>query len=418
MKHDCEREKIMDRRDFVKSAAMITGASALSALPVRLEAEQTSDAELQQITIRSGVATGSFPHVWEACVGSDRASVGMRAQWQTDLERVAKQVGVKGVRFHGLFSEEMGVWPSGAKTPNFLYVDTVFDAMLDRGVKPLVELSFMPAGLASGTQTCLFYRGNVTPPKDMNQWAELIRAFAEHIIGRYGLAEISTWSFEVWNEPNLKFFWSGTKEDYFELYRQAALALKGVSPKLHVGGPSTAQAAWVGDLLDFCASKQVPIDFVTSHIYPDDQQKIVFGEGVHYPYEEVIPQAIAKMKGQIAASKFPQLPLYITEWSSQNPAFIAHTLKGAVGIVDVMSYWTFDSVYEELGIQKAFVSNAFGLIGPRGVPRQSFYTFALLHRLGESKLDASEGPVMATRRSDGSLAEPDSPGTRATFGCG
>jgi xylan 1,4-beta-xylosidase len=346
----------------------------------------------------------------------------MRAQWLADAERIHKQTGMKSIRFHGLFSDEMGVWPSGAKSPNFLYIDMVFDAMMERGLKPFIELSFMPEGLASGTQTVFFYKANITPPKDMKLWAELIRAFAEHVIQRYGLAEVRTWSFEVWNEPNLPFFWTATKEDYFELYRQAATALKGVEPRLRVGGPSTARAAWVGDLLEFCATQQVPIDFVTTHIYPDDPQKIVFGPDVHHTFEEVIPKALAKVKNEIASSKLPNLPLYITEWSSQNPAFIAHTIKGSVGLADIMSYWTFDSVYEELGIAKTFMNTSFGLLGLRGVPRPSFHTFCLLHRLGESQIEASDGPVIATRRADGSLAImvwnliPQPPGQRSATG--
>ena len=69
-----------------------------------------------------------------------------------------------------------------------------------------------------------------------------------------------------------------------------------------------------------------------------------------------------------------------------------------------MSYWTFDDVYEELGVPKTFMNNAFGLIGTRGVPRRSFNTFALLHRLGEEQLTIDAGPVLATRLRDGSLS--------------
>ena len=394
----------MNRRLFVKSAAMLTGASAIGMPITTLRAQQGSPNEPATLVVRPDTVLGKFPHIWEECVGSDRASVGMRAQWLADLDRVHKETGVKRVRFHGLFSDEMGVWPSGAKTPSFLYVDTVFDAMLERGVKPFVELSFMPGALASGTKTLFFYRANMTIPKDMQQWEDLVRALAEHLVQRYGIDEIRTWAFEVWNEPNLPYFWSGTKEDYFELYRRAATAVKAVDAKLSIGGPATAEAGWVADLLDYCATKQVPIDFVSTHIYPDDPQKVVFGPDAQFPFEEVIPRALAKVKGQITASKFPSLPLYITEWSSQNPAFIAHTIKGTVGIADMLAYWTFDSVYEELGTPKTFMNSSFGLIGLRGVPRPSFHAFALLHRLGDSELAATEGPLLATKRADGSLA--------------
>ena len=411
----------MDRRIFLKSA---TWASAYAVAPglARSMQQGSSSNNPQTVSVHVNQEQGKLPHIWEECVGSDRAAVGMRQQWLLDLEFVKRATGIKSVRFHGLFDDEMGVWPVGAKQPNFLYVDMVFDAMLALGIKPFVELSFMPGALASGDRTIFFYRGNITPPKELTRWGELVQAFAHHCIERYGIEEVSTWKFEVWNEANLVYFWSGTQTDYFELYRQSATALKGIDPRLKVGGPATARASWVGDLLAFCSSERVPIDFVTTHIYPDDPQKIVFGEDAHYPYEEVIGRALTKVRKEIKASKTPDTPLYVTEWSSQNPAFIAQTVKSTIGLAELMSFWTFDNVYEELGIPKSFLNAGFGLLGMRGVPRPSFYTFALLHKLGDVQLVSGDGPVLATRRKDGTLAIlvwnliPRPPGQRSATG--
>lgn len=392
----------MDRRAFVKSAAM-TSAMALSKPGIPVFGMESQSSDSSRISIDLHKTEGPLPHVWEECVGSDRAAVALRQQWLSDLERCKREIGFKSVRFHGLFDDEMGVWASGAK-PNFLYIDMVFDAMLERGVRPFVELSFMPAKLASGHNTAFFYRGNTTPPNDIAKWGELIRDFGEHCVMRYGIGEVSKWSFEVWNEPNLRFFWTGSQSDYFELYRHAATALKSVNREMRVGGPSTAQAAWVGDFLDFCAKENLPIDFASTHIYPDDPQKAVFGVDVNYTYEEVIPKALQKVRTQIESSKFPALPLHVTEWSSQNPAFIAHTVKGTKGLAQMMSYWTFDNIFEEMGIPKPFMNSAFGLLGMRGIPRPSYHTFTLLHRLGEVELKTGDSPVLATRRGDGSIA--------------
>jgi xylan 1,4-beta-xylosidase len=407
------------RRIFLKSS-VLAGAYSLAPRALRAQAYSAANGNQQTLNIRTE-AGSPFPHVWEECIGSDRAVVGLRQQWLSDLEVVRKAAGIKSVRFHGLFNDEMGVWPAGAKQPNFLYVDMVFDAMLERGVKPLVELSFMPGALASGTRTLLWYRGNTTPPKDVSQWGELVGALAKHSVDRYGIGEVSTWSFEVWNEPNIV-FWAGTQADYFELYRQSVMAIKQVDKRLRVGGPSTARAAWVPEFLNFCSSQQLPIDFVSTHVYPDDPQKLVFGQDVHYPVEEVIPKALSMIREQIKASKFPDSPLFVTEWSSQNPAFIAHIVATCAGLADMMSYWTFDNVYEELGVPKSFLNPGFGLLGMRGVPRPSFYTFSLLHRLGDIRLRTDDGPVLATRRKDGSLAIlvwnliPQAPGVRSSMG--
>ena len=187
----------MDRRTFLQSAALTAGYAATGRADALL-LHGTLPTDTQPIVVRrSGVTP--FPHVWETCVGSDRAAVAFRQQWLSDIERTKRDVGIQSVRFHGLFDDEMGVWPVGSKTPNFLYVDMLFDSLIERGLKPFVELSFMPGALASGTRTAFFYRANVTVPKDMAQWAQLIGEFARHCIERYGIKEVSTWNFEVWN---------------------------------------------------------------------------------------------------------------------------------------------------------------------------------------------------------------------------
>jgi xylan 1,4-beta-xylosidase len=409
----------MDRRTFLQTTALASVHTIASGIG---NAEQMDPIHTNRVlSVKTNKTKGPLPHVWEECMGSDRAVVAFREQWLSDLELVKQTTGMKSVRFHGLFNDEMGVWPSGSKQPNFLYVDMVFDAMLDRGIRPLVELSFMPGALASNKYTIFWYRGNTTPPKDPSQWGELVGSLSKHLIERYGVQEVKTWNFEVWNEPNIV-FWSGTKADYFELYRQSATAIKKVNKELRVGGPATAMAAWVGDLLEFCTSQQVPIDFASTHAYPDDPQTKLFGEGVHYPVEDVLPRALTQVRKQIKESKLPDMPLYLTEWCSQNPAFIAHTIKSTIGLADMMSYWTFSNVFEEQGVPKNFLNNAFGLLGMRGVPRPSYYTFTLLHKLGDVQLNSDEGPILATRRKDGSLAIlvwnliPQPPGQHSAMG--
>src|ERR1700677_4250340 len=123
----------MDRRTFLQTTSM-TGVYAFAPRVVSATTG-TPETTKHVISINTHETKGPLPHVWEECVGSDRAIVGLREQWLTDLELVKKTAGIKSVRFHGLFNDEMGVWPGG-KSPNFLYVDAVFDAMLERGVKP------------------------------------------------------------------------------------------------------------------------------------------------------------------------------------------------------------------------------------------------------------------------------------------
>jgi xylan 1,4-beta-xylosidase len=354
------------------------------------------------IAIDLGKNGGRLPHYWE-WAGSDRLVVGLREQWRQDMIRARRETGMQAIRCHGLFNDEMGIATDGIGRLNFLYLDQIYDFMLDHGVRPFVELTFMPEAFASSNNRIFFYKGNTSPPRNWADWHAMVKAYAEHCVQRYGAAEVRQWKFEVWNEPNLG-FWAGTQEEYFELYRQSALALKSVDKDLIVGGPATAQLGWVPDFLRYCSSKNVPVDFVSTHIYPDDPQEPVFGRNRMYSFEDVMPRGLALAKQQIESSAFPQLPLWITEWSSQNPAFICEMVKRCHGLAEAISYWTFSNVFEELGVPKGIFNNTYGMIDQWGIPRPSLHAFALLHRLGEERLQASEGPVLATRRADGSPA--------------
>lgn len=395
-------DDVINRREFM-AAAGAAATSALSGRAGRALAPGGAESESPSISVDTRRVVGPLPHFWEKAAGSDRTVVGLREQWRQDLIRVHKETGIESVRCHGLFDDEMGIAAQGAGHFNFLYVDQVYDFMLDHGVRPFVELSFMPEAFASSANRIFFYRGNVSPPRNWQDWHDMVQAFTEHCVKRYGPAEVRGWKFEVWNEPNIS-FWAGSQQEYFELYRQSALAIKKVDAELHVGGPSTAQLGWIPELIQYCADHGVPLDFVSTHVYPNDPQRYIFGKDNAYPFEQVIPRGVEHVKRQVESSKMPHLPVWITEWSSQNPAFIADTLKNCVGLAEAMSYWTFSNVFEEGGVPSGVFNDVFGMLDQWGIARPSFHAFALLHKLGESLLSADAGPILATKRADGSVA--------------
>ena len=167
--------------------------------------------------------------------------------------------------------------PAGKPIYNFSYVDQIYDGLLQIGVRPFVELSFMPKKLAAEPQMMqdFWYKPNVSPPKELRKVGRIVRQFAQHLVARYGIDEVSQWYFEVWNEPNLD-FWAGVPKEqtYFQLYDPAARALKEVSPRLRVGGPATAQAAWADPSSNTPSKENVPVDFVSTHVYGNDRPKM------------------------------------------------------------------------------------------------------------------------------------------------
>lgn len=363
-------------------------------------------------------AVGSLPHYWESIVGSGRAVLALRSDYQDDLKQVHQRTGIETVRFHGIFDDDVGVCrlsPRGDVIYNFQYVDQIYDSLLDAGVHPFVELSFMPQALSSGNKTVFWYKANVTPPKDIDAWVDMVTAFVRHLFERYGGVELSRWYFEVWNEPNLD-FWAGTQDQYFDLYQRTATALKGVDKRLRVGGPATAETGWVSEFIQYCVKHDVPLDFFSTHIYANDPQLKVFGHETNYALEDVIPLALQKVRNLVESSDMPHLPVFITEWNSTymndsaitdapfNAAFIVYTLNRCRGLADAMSYWCFSDVFEEQGIVQNIFYGGYGMMAIRQIPKPSFHAFSLLHRLGHDRLAVGNGPAIATHRSDGSVA--------------
>lgn len=355
-------------------------------------------------------------HYWEHTVGSGHALLGLRADWQTQLQKCHDELGFEHVRFHGLLSDDMGtlIRQQGELLYSFFNIDRIYDFLHAIGMRPFVELSFMPLALSSGNQTVFKYAANVTPPQDYEQWGTLIRRLVTHWVQRYGLSDVRRWYFEVWNEPNMDSFWTGNQADYFELYRHTVRAIKAVDDSLQVGGPVTAQNAWIEAFLDFCQENNLPVDFVSTHQYPTD----AFGE----PDDDTETQLAKSERGvlrQRAQESHRQArghPLYYTEWnSSSNPrdplhdepysaAFATKTVLEAKGLVDGYSFWTFSDIFEENYFPSQPFHGGFGLLNLYGIPKPTYRAYQLLHQLGNEQFTVVGNhrsvDVWAVRRED------------------
>ncbi len=337
-------------------------------------------------------------HFWEHTIGSGHATLALRADWQAQMKQTHDDLGMQHVRFHGILDDDMGTLIGEGDTLfySFFNADQIFDFLLSIGMKPFVELSFMPSILSSGDQTVFHYRGNVTPPKDHARWAILIRKLVAHWVERYSLEEVRQWFFEVWNEPNLTAFGSGQQSDYFELYLYTVEAIKGVDSLLKVGGPATAANAWIDDFLEFCKANDLPVDFVSTHHYPTD----AFGK----PGDDTISQLAASTRSILreqvrkVRKQAGPLPLYYTEWcTSSNPrdplhddpyaaAFIVKTVLEANRLLQGYSYWTFSDIFEENYFPSVPFHGGFGLLNIHGIAKPAYRAFQLLHDLGTELL--------------------------------
>lgn len=398
----------------------------------------------------------TVPHQkhWQFCVGSGHALLALRTDYTRQLKFIRDQLGIRYVRFHGILHDDMNTFNTlnrlmalpGAEAfteYNFNACGVAYDNVLEAGMKPFVELSFMPRDLmARDVQGLFWYRPNIAPPKDLKAWADYIRAFVRFLLHRYGAEEVRTWFFEVWNEPDLVGpFFAGTRDEYFALYEATARAIKDVDPLLRVGGPATSGSKWVAAFVKFCRENGVPVDFVTTHQYAgdplggvEDQGDTEEGEvpkewsdeGFRIKAEQLaaledktflngfrtlmpdksetedLPNDVFRTQVKVVRQQAEDYPLYYTEWN-ENAIFSANTndtrkvaaydVKTALdvaGFLDGSSIWCFSDIFEELHPFPQEFHGGFGLLSQNGIPKPVFHAMKMLADAGDVRVDLGE----------------------------
>lgn len=372
-------------------------------------------------------AAVDFRNHTDYCIGTGRMGLALQQEYQDQLKMVQEVCHFKHIRGHGLFTDDMAIYQCHTDADgvehvkyNFTYLDRVMDSYLANGLRPFIELGFMPQKLASGTQTIFYWKGNTTPPKDDEGWARLVVATLTHLMQRYGKEEVLTWPIEVWNEPNLPGFWEhADKPKYLHLYEVSARAIKALDPRFKVGGPAicggSGSQEWVKDFLTFCRDNKVPVDFVTRHAYmgqqPHHEAEYLYHTmcDVEFTYQEM------KTTREIIDS-FPEycgIPMHITEFNtSYNPRCPIHDTKLNAAIMsgflsrmgdvaDSYSYWTFGDVFEETGVPRTPFHGGFGLVADGLIAKPTMWAFSFFANL-QGKCVYRDDDMIVMLHDDGS----------------
>ncbi len=368
----------------------------------------------------------AFNNHADFCVGTGRMGLALQKEYHDQLVMAQELCHFKHIRGHGLFSDDMAIYQAWTDREgyehvsyNFTYLDRVMDDYLDNGLKPFLELGFMPDKMASGTQTIFYWKGNTTPPADHQKWADLIKATLRHLVDRYGEQEVSTWPCEVWNEPNLPGFWEHADEDaYHQLYKTSVRAVKEALPAMRVGGPAICGGAtsldWVRNFLTFCRDEKLPVDFLTRHAYmgetPAHQGRYL------YHTMRTVDSIMEEMQAtRDIIDSFPEyagMEMHVTEFNTSyhpfcpihdtnyNAACIAGLLARMGDVCASYSYWTFGDVFEEQGVPSRPFHGGFGMIANGLIAKPTLWTFAFFNGLKGETVYRDEH-VLLQRRADG-----------------
>jgi len=362
--------------------------------------------EKKQIVIESDNIV-PFHNQVDYCIGTGRMGLALQQEYQNQLKLVQETIGFRHIRGHGLFCDDMAIYQERVENGetvveyNYTYLDLVMDSYREVGLKPFLELGFMPSKLAGGEQTVFRWKGNVTPPKSYDVWADMVQNLLRHLLERYGKEEVVTWPIEVWNEPNLTVFWENADmQEYFKLFHKTFLAVKKLDERFRVGGPAVCGGSdeiWIKAFMEYCHEHKLAVDFVTRHHYTTE---LPVTEG-HYGYTELmkpedgfnnlkttrdIIDSFDEYRGleihitEFNTSYIPNCPLHDT---NQNAAFIAHQLSRLGDNNESYSYWTFGDIFEELGVPFTPFHGGFGLVANGCIPKPTFWTFAFYKKLKE-----------------------------------
>lgn len=400
------------------------------------------------LNIQRSAPTTPTDYSWQMGFGNCHAYLLHRTDVCEHIKLAHDELGIKYIRCHGVLDDDMLTYQRMGdcrmfaympgkniiKEINFRQVGHVYDNLLSCGVKPFVELSFMPSALAKGKKLGLRYNPNICMPHSLNEWADYIRCFIRFLLDRYGKEEVESWYFEVWNEPDLGIFFSGTQQDYFRLYESTALAIKSVDEKLRVGGPSTSACRWLPEFIDFCEMNGVPCDFISTHHYPGDGfgNFVTFANirrmlatarkaaGNETPLSETLrdmffrpedakrwPKGMLADMDREAKRQVGSRPLFITEWNSMavfgapvhdekySAAFAVKSCLDLVGSLDAYMFWCCSDLFEEQYMLPRPFVGSFGVVSNDGIPKPNFWGFKLLSQLYPHRL-----PVSGTEKLD------------------
>lgn len=374
-----------------------------------------------------------FRHTWESIVNVDQFRWLSRHDLLEQLARAQREHGARHVRAVGMFDDELRVFCPGPETfgeteprprrLNWQMVDSIWDALLARDLRPMVTTTFIPSAMASGPTTVFTTQGRTSPPADYAAWADLVTDCVRHAVNRHGLAEVRQWYFEVWNEPNLQgWFWGADQAEFWRLWVCTWKAIKSVDAGLRIGGPSTARAEWLAEFLDFTARHDCPPDYLSLHIYNNDGK-----DGALAPFAG--PQedragtsadfaaGVARGARQVAQAARFGGEIHWNEWgrswrpvepdreSANEAAFIVRAMAEFSQEADQFAYWCVSDIYDQVGYGRETFHGNYGLLNLQGLRKPSYHAFTLLHRLDGERLpvpglrpDALQGAIVTRGR--------------------
>lgn len=394
---------------------------------------------LESVSYQVDVSSEGMPirHTWKNLITIGKAKEGLHADVQNQLRVVQQNCPFRYLRFHGIFDDAMMVYhedETGQPHFNFRFVDQLFDFLLSIGLKPFVELGFMPSELAADPDKTVFYQVSyVSPPKSIDGWCELVDRFLRHCMNRYGAEEVQSWKFEFWNEPEFQVFWPATQEEYRELYLQTYQTVKKISARIQIGAPgriiTLRSEEFNKEFFTFCKEHDCLPDFIPLHFYPHEKiEDIINMEQIDQLYKlqpyrklleefrgispnpDFLKEMLAYENNMLAELGLSELEVYLTEWNSTafhreltndtvyKAAYIAKNIVDNLDSISGFGYWVLSDNIEETAASPQLFHGGLGLLAQYGIPKAGMFAYELLAKLGDRLLAKGDRYIVTAGR--------------------
>lgn len=411
-----------EQLDFDESALLVL----TKYLPQPYSDDLSIDSDASKIVVKEKISVvhGSteLRHTFKTFTSVARAKELLYGDVQQMLTELQKDVGYEYIKFHGLLSDDMLVYEEDAQgNPHysFVYVDKVLDFLLSIGLKPLIQLSFMPKALASDIGRMAYASPfNLSPPKSIHKWCDLIAALMHHLIDRYTAKTVRSWLFCVWNEPDTTESLFGFKKDsdFYEFYKATYETVKAIDKRFVFGSPSLLVSYhlnmdWIERFIKWCQGHDCLPDFMNIHYYDNDFSDDSFA--LHSPGhpahgrlnrdENSFRKCLEQLKIEFENLGISHLPVYLTEWnltvSHRNllndtcfkSCYLTKNLLENYDKLDSFGYWTLTDFIEELQPSKEEFHGGLGMFTANGIKKPHYHAFHLINRLGDRLIEGGEG---------------------------
>lgn len=361
---------------------------------------------------------------WNKVTSIGRASLCLRHEVRRQIELAQEDIGYEFIRFHGIFSDEMMVYKeddNGNPIYNWVYVDEIFDFFQRVNLKPFVELGFMPEALASKSQHAFLWNANVSYPKSLKKWTDLVCAFINHCIDRYGIKEVKTWYFQIWNAPDLpEVFWFESKDKFFNFFKSTYIAIKDIYKDIKVGPPSLLplnEFQWLNDFLKFCESNFINLDFIACNIYAYTDPKNTSlplqlfnrsDEFLSLNAENFLMDSISEAK-ELLKKYSVTAPIFITEWNLSPytndynrdtcflSSYISYNIIQNIDNIPILTFWSLSDIIEEGLTESKLFHGGLGLLTYNRLKKPSYNAFSLLSKLGDNVVERENDYIVTSK---------------------